>query len=78
MFKLESDIPLPPSYVKVTRREPPELAQVLRRMEVGQSFLLPLQVSRNLVHTLTYRYCPERAFETRKVGNGQVRVWRTK
>lgn len=68
MVEIEDDIPMPIAQGRVRKYPFDEL-------KTGQSFIISAK-SYALVSVARKKF-PDRKFETRKVENGVVRVWRT-
>jgi hypothetical protein len=70
-IEIEKDVPIPADHERGTRKYP------FHTMEVGDSFATDTANIYNSVRFFV-RKNPDKAFTSRKVGENQWRVWRTK
>ncbi len=79
MYTIEKGVP-PPTEPGRKRGRPPGLSAALLKMEVGDSFLVPVPTSekstRSSVNTTRRRVSPDIVLSMRMEGNS-LRVWRT-
>lgn len=69
---IEKDVPLP---IKKRGRGDGSTTELIRKMDVGDSFVYPLS-KRNSVYVLIKKALPDAKWTVRRVSEDQVRCWR--
>lgn len=74
-YPIDKDVPIP----KKTKGSGRRTVYPLDKMELGDSFVVPLEQRKDLSVRIRYQAKKTgRAFTTRKISDTSVRVWRTK